>query len=220
MEEKVREGNEGRRWRARYRGDTDDCFRGIAESETIWDLFSLWKVESLSGNEVMATLVSPRQWLLKKAEAISVCEDREDGDIGLENFTTDEAKEFRDQYDDTIVALSDMLSENGLDRFNKYDCRYLCNDFNSTFCFYNTQIVKSGETRRLCLASGEKVRVKKQNKRWKIRHRNLMGVLFNSGILIVLNQMLCFQFLWLHFPAPDTILLPVNLRINGSFRNL
>ena len=46
----------------------------LPESETIWGPFFVWKVESLSGNEVMATLVSPRQWLLKKAEAISVCE--------------------------------------------------------------------------------------------------------------------------------------------------
>ena len=65
------------------------------------------------------------------------------------------------KYDDTIVALSDMLSENGLDRFNKYDCRYLCNDFNSTFCFYNTQIVKSGETVDYALRLVKKVRVEK-----------------------------------------------------------
>lgn len=38
----------------------------LPESETIWGPFFVWKVESLSGNEVMATLVSPRQWLLKK----------------------------------------------------------------------------------------------------------------------------------------------------------
>lgn len=134
----------------------------LPESETIWGPFFVWKVESLSGNEVMATLVSPRQWLLKKAEAISVCEAyEEDGISGWRTFTTDEAKEFRDQYDDTIVALSDMLSENGLDRFNKYDCRYLCNDFNSTFCFYNTQIVKSGETVDYALRLVKKVRVEK-----------------------------------------------------------
>lgn len=134
----------------------------LPESETIWGPFFVWKVESLSGNEVMATLVSPRQWLLKKAEAISVCEAyEEDGISGWRTFTTDEAKEFRDQYDDTIVALSNMLSENGLDRFNKYDCRYLCNDFNSTFCFYNTQIVKSGETVDYALRLVKKVRVEK-----------------------------------------------------------
>lgn len=134
----------------------------LPESETIWGPFFVWKVESLSGNEVMATLVSPRQWLLKKAEAISVCEAyEEDGISGWRTFTTDEAKEFRDQYDDTIVALSDMLSENGLDRFNKYDCRYLCNDCNSTFCFYNTQIVKSGETVDYALRLVKKVRVEK-----------------------------------------------------------
>ena len=134
----------------------------LPESETIWGPFFVWKVESLSGNEVMATLVSPRQWLLKKAEAISVCEAyEEDGISGWRTFTTEEAKEFRDQYDDTIVALSDMLSENGLDRFNKYDCRYLCNDFNSTFCFYNTQIVKSGETVDYALRLVKKVRVEK-----------------------------------------------------------
>ena len=138
----------------------------LPESETIWGPFFVWKVESLSGNEVMATLVSPRQWLLKKAEAISVCEAyEEDGISGWRTFTTDEAKEFRDQYDDTIVALSDMLSENGLDRFNKYDCRYLCNDFNSTFCFYNTQIVKSGETVDYALRLVKKVRVEKAKKK-------------------------------------------------------
>lgn len=54
-----------------------------------------------------------------------------------------------------------MLAENGLDRFNKYDCRYLCNDFNSTFCFYNTQIVKSGETVDYALRLVKKVRVEK-----------------------------------------------------------
>ena len=98
----------------------------------------------------------------KKAEAISVCEAyEEDGISGWRTFTTEEAKEFRDQYDDTIVALSDMLAENGLDRFNKYDCRYLCNDFNSTFCFYNTQIVKSGETVDYALRLVKKVRVEK-----------------------------------------------------------
>ena len=134
----------------------------MPESETIWGPFFVWKVESLSGNEVMATLVSPRQWLLKKAEAISVCEAyEEDGISGWRTFTTEEAKEFRDRYDDTIVALSDMLAENGLDRFNKYDCRYLCNDFNSTFCFYNTQIVKSGETVDYALRLVKKVRVEK-----------------------------------------------------------
>lgn len=134
----------------------------LPESETIWGPFFVWKVESLSGNEVMATLVSPRQWLLKKAEAISVCEAyEEDGISGWRTFTTEEAKEFRDQYDDTIYSLSEMFWENGLDRFNKYDCRYLCNDFNSTFCFYNTQIVKSGETVDYALRLVKKVRVEK-----------------------------------------------------------
>lgn len=99
---------------------------------------------------------------LRPITAISVCEAyEEDGISGWRTFTTEEAKEFRDQYDDTIVALSDMLAENGLDRFNKYDCRYLCNDFNSTFCFYNTQIVKSGETVDYALRLVKKVRVEK-----------------------------------------------------------
>jgi|GEM_PF-1235311 len=169
----------------------------LPESETIWGPFFVWKVESLSGNEVMATLVSPRQWLLKKAEAISVCEAyEEDGISGWRTFTTEEAKEFRDQYDDTIVALSDMLAENGLDRFNKYDCRYLCNDFNSTFCFYNTQIVKSGETVDYALRLVKKVRVEKEKKKKKTPPpKKSKGRVFGGGILIVLNQMLCFQFL-------------------------
>lgn len=144
-------------------GDTEVIVSEVLpESETVWGPFFVWKVETLTKNEVVATLVSPRQWLLKKAEAISVCEAyEEDGISGWRTFTTEEAKEFRDQYDDSIVALSDMLSEHGLDRFNKYDCRYLCNDFNSTFCFYNTQIVKSGETVDYALRLVKKIRVEK-----------------------------------------------------------
>ena len=110
----------------------------------------------------MATLVSPRQWLLKKAEAIPVCEAyEEDGISGWRTFTTEEAKEFRDQYDDTIYSLSEMFWENGLDRFDKYDCRYLCNDCNSTFCFYNTDVRASGETVDYALRLVKKVRVEK-----------------------------------------------------------
>ena len=61
-----------------------------------------------------------------------------------------------------------MFWENGLDRFNKYDCRYLCNDFNSTFCFYNTQIVKSGETVDYALRLVKKsTRRKSKNKKMK-----------------------------------------------------
>lgn len=134
----------------------------LPESETIWGPFFVWKVEPFSANEVIATLVSPRQWLLKKAEAMSVCEAyEEDGIKGWRTFTTKEAKEFRDQYDDTILTLSEMLRENGLDGFNKYDCRYLCNDFKSTFCFYNTKIINSGETVDYALRLVKTVRVEK-----------------------------------------------------------
>lgn len=143
--------------------DTDVIMAEVLpESETIWGPFFVWKVEALSANEVMATLVSPRQWLLKKAEAVSVCEAYEvDGISGWRTFTTEEAKAFRDQYDDTIETLSKMLRENGMDSFNKYDCRYLCNDFNSTFCFYNTKILNSGETVDYALRLVKKVRVEK-----------------------------------------------------------
>ena len=54
-----------------------------------------------------------------------------------------------------------MLWENGLDRFDKYDCRYLCNDCNSTFCFYNTDVRASGETVDYALRLVKKIRVEK-----------------------------------------------------------
>ena len=113
------EGNEEEDDGQDTEGDTDVIVSEVLpESETIWGPFFVWKVESLSENEVMATLVSPRQWLLKKAEAISVCEAyEEDGISGWRTFTTEEAKEFRDQYDDTIVALSDMLAEKWIGSF-------------------------------------------------------------------------------------------------------
>lgn len=144
-------------------GDSDVLVsEELPESESIWGPFFVWKVEAVSTSEVIATLVSPRQWLLKKAEAIQVCEAYEvDGITGWRTFTTEEAKEFRDQYDDTILTLSDMLWDNGLDRFNKYDCRYLCNDFHSTFCFYNTKILNSGETVEYALRLVKQVRIEK-----------------------------------------------------------
>lgn len=134
----------------------------LPESETIWGPFFVWKVEPVKANEVDAILVSPRQWLVKKAEAVQICETyEEDGITGWRTFSKEEAEEFRDQYDDTIVTLSDMLWENGLDRFNKYDYRYLCNDCNSTFCFYNTKILNSGETVDYGLRLVKKIRVEK-----------------------------------------------------------
>lgn len=135
----------------------------LPEPETVWGPFFVWKVEEFSASEVGVTLISPRQWLLKKDEAISVCEAyEEDGIKGWRPFTMEEAKEFRDQYDDTIITLSEMLRKNGLDGFNKYDCRYLCNDFNSTFCFYNNKILDSGTTVDYALRLVKEVRVKKK----------------------------------------------------------
>lgn len=155
------EGYEGSDTSVEWNGDVI-VSEVLPESETIWGPFFVWKVEPVTANEVEAVLISPRQWLLKKAEAIQTCETYEvDGITGWRTFTTEEAKEFRDQYDDTILTLSDMLSEYGLDRFNKYDYRYLCNDCNSTFCFYNTDVIKSGETVDYGLRLVKKVRIEK-----------------------------------------------------------
>lgn len=144
-------------------GDSDVLVsEELPESESIWGPFFVWKVETVSASEVIATLISPRQWLLKKAEAIQVCEAYEvDGITGWRTFTTEEAKEFRDQYDDTLITLSNMLSDHGLDRFDKYDYRYLCNDCNTTFSFYNTDVIKSGETVDYGLRLVKKVRIEK-----------------------------------------------------------
>lgn len=134
----------------------------LPESGSIWGPFFVWKVESVSSNEVEATLVSPRQWLLKKAEAVSVCTAYEvDGISGWRTLTTEEAEEFREQYASTLEELNEILQENGIDSFDKYDCRYLCNNLNSTFCFYNNKILNSGETVDYALRLVKKVRVEK-----------------------------------------------------------
>ena len=134
----------------------------LPESGSIWGPFFVWKVESVSSNEVEAPLVSPRQWLLKKAEAVSVCTAYEvDGISGWRTLTTEEAEEFREQYASTLEELNEILQENGIDSFDKYDCRYLCNNLNSTFCFYNNKILNSGETVDYALRLVKKVRVEK-----------------------------------------------------------
>ncbi len=119
----------------------------LPESESIWGPFYVWKAEALSSYSVRATLLAPRQWLVTVDEALPICESYEvDGITNWRIFTLEEAKEFRDQYSSTIVELSEFLFDYGIDRFNKYDIRYLCNDFNSTFCFYNDRISSSGKT--------------------------------------------------------------------------
>lgn len=119
----------------------------LPEAESIWGPFYAWKVEPLSTNSVQATLLAPSQWLVKVDEARSLCETYEiDGIADWRVFSLEEAEEFRDQYSSTLTELSAFLFEYGIDRFNKYDIRYLCNDFNSTFCFYNTRILDSGTT--------------------------------------------------------------------------
>lgn len=145
-------------------GDNGDVMVAevLPESGSIWGPFFVWKVESVSSNEVEATLVSPRQWLLKKAEAVSVCTAYEvDGISGWRTLTTEEAEEFREQYASTLEELNEILQENGIDSFDKYDCRYLCNNLNSTFCFYNNKILNSGETVDYALRLVKKVRVEK-----------------------------------------------------------
>lgn len=145
-------------------GDNGDVMVAevLPESGSIWGPFFVWKVESVSSNELEATLVSPRQWLLKKAEAVSVCTAYEvDGISGWRTLTTEEAEEFREQYASTLEELNEILQENGIDSFDKYDCRYLCNNLNSTFCFYNNKILNSGETVDYALRLVKKVRVEK-----------------------------------------------------------
>lgn len=145
-------------------GDNGDVMVAevLPESGSIWGPFFVWKVESVSSNELEVTLVSPRQWLLKKAEAVSVCTAYEvDGISGWRTLTTEEAEEFREQYASTLEELNEILQENGIDSFDKYDCRYLCNNLNSTFCFYNNKILNSGETVDYALRLVKKVRVEK-----------------------------------------------------------
>lgn len=129
-------------------GDTDILYADeLPEADNVWGPFFVWKTEQLSSTSVKAMLLAPHQWLMKVDEAVAASEAYEvDGITGWRVLTVEEAKEFRDQYDETIVELSEYLFENGIDRFNKYDIRYLCDDFNSTFCFYNTRISKSGKT--------------------------------------------------------------------------
>lgn len=119
----------------------------LPEAESIWGPFFVWKVEQLSSTSVKAILMAPRQWMVKRDEAVSICEAYEIDELtGWRVLTQEEAKEFRDQYDENIEELGSFLYEHDIDRFNKYDLRYLCDDFKSTFCFYNTKILDAGKT--------------------------------------------------------------------------
>lgn len=145
-------------------GDSDILYADeLPEAESIWGPFFVWKVEQLSATSVKAVLMAPRQWMELRDDAVAICDAYEIDGIGeWRVLTLEEAKEFRDQYDETIVQLSEYLYDNGIDSFNKYDLRYLCDDFNTTFCFYNQRTSKAGKTVKYGLRLFKEVVVEKR----------------------------------------------------------
>lgn len=144
--------------------DTETVLRApqLPVAEKIWGYFYVWKVETISETEVIATLISPDQWYVLAADAPGTIEEYSiDYLDGWRMFTTDEAKEFKNKFASTLDELNYYLDNNGLDRFYRNNGeRYLCEEATKTFSFNNNQIINAGKTVKYYLRGIKTVRVK------------------------------------------------------------
>ena len=144
--------------------DTETILRApeLPIAEKIWGYFYVWKVESVSETEVIATLISPDQWYVLAADAPGIIE--EYSIDHLDNwrvFTAEEAKEFKSQYFEKTAELNKYLADNYFDRFYTNDgARYLCENYTKTFSFSNNIVKEAGETVKYYLRGVKIVRVK------------------------------------------------------------
>lgn len=144
--------------------DTETILRApqLPVADKIWGYFYVWKVETISETEVIATLISPDQWRVLAADAPGIIEEYSIDHLdGWRMFTMDEAKEFKKQFASTLDELNYFLDDNGLDRFYRNDGeRYLCEEATKTFSFNNNQILNAGKTVKYYLRGVKTVRVK------------------------------------------------------------
>ena len=140
----------------------------LPEADNIWGYFYVWKVKTVSEDEIIATLISPDQWYLLASDALPTLKTYAPDNItGWRTFTTEEAKEFREQFIGTLDELNDFLEENGMQIFYKYKdddkgARHLCNNAQKTFSFVNTSILNAGTTVKYYLRGVKTVRIKKK----------------------------------------------------------
>ncbi|WP_300726451.1 FimB/Mfa2 family fimbrial subunit [uncultured Bacteroides sp.] len=136
----------------------------LPTADTIWGGFYVWKTIQISETEIEAILISPEQWILKASEALATLADYAPDDIsGWRTFTTEEAKEFRNQFYDTLESLNEFLTDNGLIAFYRYSGeRYLCNEAKSTFSLSNNTIRDAGATVKYYLRGVKTVRIRKK----------------------------------------------------------
>lgn len=137
----------------------------LPQADAVWGPFYVWQVETLSSQEVNAFLIAPDQYYTVVSGAGEILSEYEvDGIKGWRVFSKEEAEDFRDQfYSFTMEELNKFLVSEGLDGFYYSDgARYLCNELESTFCFYNKRILDAGATPKYYLRPVKKVHLKKE----------------------------------------------------------
>lgn len=135
----------------------------LPEADNIWGYFYVWKVETVSETEIIATLISPDQWFLLAGEALPTLADyAPDGITGWRTFTSEEAKEFKNNFINDLAELNEFLTDNNMLPFYAFgEERYLCNNCQSTFGFLSDRITKAGEKTKYYLRGIKTVRIKK-----------------------------------------------------------
>lgn len=144
--------------------DTETILRApqLPVAEKIWGYFYVWKVETVSETEVIATLISPDQWYVLAADAPGILEEYSIDHLdGWRTFTLEEAKEFKSQFSGKTSDLNEYLSDNDFDRFYANDgARYLCENCTMTFSLSTNIVKEAGKTVKYYLRGVKTVRVK------------------------------------------------------------
>lgn len=145
-------------------GDGTETFyvNELPEAESIWEGCFVWKVTEISSTECEAVLIAPDQWESLAANGMEIINEYEyNGITSWRTFTRDEGKEIYKQYSQSLEDLNAFLRENGLAEFsNAEGRRYLCENCQKTFAFYNNMITSAGRTVIYFLRPVKTVRLK------------------------------------------------------------
>lgn len=137
----------------------------LPQADAVWGPFYVWQVETLSSKEVNAFLIAPDQYYTVVSKAGEILSEYEvDGIADWRVFSKEEAEDFRDRfYSSAMESLNEFLLSEGLEGFYYSDgARYLCNESQSTFCFYNKRILDAGATPKYYLRPVKKVHLRKE----------------------------------------------------------
>ena len=119
----------------------------LPESECLWGNFFVWKAEPTGTNEIKATLISTNQYMSYASDAKTHMSQLDiDGISGWRFPTKEEGIALYKQYNaDNLHLINQFFIDYGKPIFkNEEGDRYLCDNGNTTFCFYSSRTYAAG----------------------------------------------------------------------------